>query len=43
MVPQDLDVSFPFVLCGDFRSPFLVIFLERFRGLSLWDLVGVYA
>jgi hypothetical protein len=33
-------VSFPFVLFGDFRSPFLAIFLERFRGLSLWDLVG---
>jgi hypothetical protein len=38
-----LDVSFPFFLFGDFQSPFLAIFLERFRGLSLWDLVGVYA
>jgi hypothetical protein len=40
VVPQGLDVLFPFVLFGDFRSPFLAIFLERFRGLSLWDLVG---
>jgi hypothetical protein len=40
MVPQGLDVLFPFVLFGDFRSLLLVIFLERFRDLSLWDLVG---
>jgi hypothetical protein len=33
-------VLFPFVLFGDFRSLFLAIFLERFRGLSFWDLVG---
>jgi hypothetical protein len=33
-------VSFPFLPFGDFRSPFLVFFLERFRGLSLWDFVG---
>jgi hypothetical protein len=39
VVPQGLDVLFPFVLFGGFRSLFLVIFLERFRGLS-WDLVG---
>jgi hypothetical protein len=40
VVPQGLDVLFSFVLFGDFRSPSLSIFLERFRGLSLWDLVG---
>jgi hypothetical protein len=40
MVPQGLDVLFPFVLFGDFRSLFLTICLERFRGLSLGDLVG---
>jgi hypothetical protein len=40
VIPQGLDVLFPFVPFGDFRSPFLAIFLERFRGLSLWDLVG---
>jgi hypothetical protein len=40
MVPQGFDVLFPFVLFGDFQSLFLVIFLERFRGLSLWGLVG---
>jgi hypothetical protein len=28
VVPQGLDVLFPFVLFGDFRSPFLAIFLE---------------
>jgi hypothetical protein len=33
-------VLFLFVLFGDFRSPFLAIFLERFRDLSLGDLVG---
>jgi hypothetical protein len=31
---------FPFVLCGDFRSPLLVDFLECFWDLSLGDLVG---
>jgi hypothetical protein len=35
-----LDVVFPFVLCGDFRSPLLVDFLECFRGFSLGDLMG---
>jgi hypothetical protein len=30
VVPQGSDVSFPFVLFGDFWSPFLAIFLERF-------------
>jgi hypothetical protein len=40
VVPQGLDVLFPFVLFGDFRIPFLAIFLERCRDLSLWDLVG---
>jgi hypothetical protein len=40
VVPQGLDVLFPFVLFGDFRSLFLAIFLEQFRDLSLWDLVG---
>jgi hypothetical protein len=39
VVPHGLDVSFVFVLFGDFRSPFLAIFLEWFRRLSLWDLV----
>jgi hypothetical protein len=40
VVPQGLDVLFPFVLFGDFWSPFLAIFLERFRDLSLGNLVG---
>jgi hypothetical protein len=40
VVPQGLDVLFPFILFGGFRSPFLVIFLEQFRDLSLGDLVG---
>jgi hypothetical protein len=40
MVPQGLDVLFLFVLFGDFRSPLLVVFLERFWDLSLVDLVG---
>jgi hypothetical protein len=31
---------FPVFLFGDFRSLFLVIFLESFRGLSLGDLFG---
>jgi hypothetical protein len=35
-----LDVLFLFVLFGDFRIPFLAIFLEQLRDLSLWDLVG---
>jgi hypothetical protein len=40
VVPQGLDVLFPFVLFGDYRNLFLAIFLERFQGFSLWDLVG---
>jgi hypothetical protein len=40
VVPQILDVFFPFALFGDFWSLLLVIFLERFQGLSLWDFVG---
>jgi hypothetical protein len=40
VVPQGLDVLFLFILFGDSRSLFLAIFLERFRGLSLWDMVG---
>jgi hypothetical protein len=43
MVPQGLDVLFLFILFGDFWSPFLAIFFERFRDLSLGNLVGVYA
>jgi hypothetical protein len=42
MVPQGLVVLFPFIFCGDFRSPLLVDFLECFRDLSPGDLVGVY-
>jgi hypothetical protein len=33
-------VLFPFVLFGDFRSLFLAIFLKRFGGRSLEDLLG---
>jgi hypothetical protein len=40
MVPQGLDVLFPVVLGGDFRSPLLVISLGCFRELSLGDLMG---
>jgi hypothetical protein len=40
VVPQGSDVLFPFVLFGDFRSPFLAIFLERFRGRFLEDFLG---
>jgi hypothetical protein len=43
VVPQGLEVSFLFVLFGDFRSHFLTIFLERFWGLSLWIWWGRYA
>jgi hypothetical protein len=39
VVPQGLIVLSPFVLFCDFWSPFLAIFLERFRELSLGDLV----
>jgi hypothetical protein len=42
VVPQGLDVLFPFVLFADFRSPLLVDFLVCFRDLSLGDLVGMY-
>jgi hypothetical protein len=40
MVPQGLNVLFPVVLCGDFRSHLLVISLGCFRDLSLGDLMG---
>jgi hypothetical protein len=40
VVAQGLNASFPFLLFGDFQSPFLAIFVERYRGLSLYDLVG---
>jgi hypothetical protein len=33
-------VLFPFVLFGDFRSPLLMVFLERFRDLSLGNLAS---
>jgi hypothetical protein len=39
MVPQGLDVLFPVVLGGDFRSPLLVISLGSFRDLALGDLM----
>jgi hypothetical protein len=38
VVPQGLDVLFPFVLFGDYRNLFLAIFLERFQGFSLFSL-----
>jgi hypothetical protein len=40
VVPQGLDVLFPVVLVGNFRSPFLVISLGCFRDLALGDLMG---
>jgi hypothetical protein len=40
VVPQGLDVLFPVVLGGDFRSPLLVFSLGCFRDLSLGDLMG---
>jgi hypothetical protein len=40
VVPQGLNVLFLFVLFGDFWSPLLVDFLERFQDLSLGHLVG---
>jgi hypothetical protein len=40
MVPQGLDVLFPVVLGGDFRSPLLVISLDCFRDIALGDLMG---
>jgi hypothetical protein len=39
VVPQGLDVLFPVVLGGDFRSPLLVISLGCFRVLALRDLM----
>jgi hypothetical protein len=39
VVPQGLDVLFPAVLGGDFRSPLLVIALGCFRDLALGDLM----
>jgi hypothetical protein len=35
-----LDVLFPVVLGGDFRSPFLLILLGCFQDLALGDLMG---
>jgi hypothetical protein len=40
VVRQGLDVLFPVVLGGDFRSPLLVISLGCFGDLSLGDLMG---
>jgi hypothetical protein len=40
VAPHGLDLWFLFVLFGDFLSLFLAIFLEQFRGISLWDLEG---
>jgi hypothetical protein len=40
VVPQGLDVLFPVVLGGDFRSPLLVIFVGYFRDLALGDFMG---
>jgi hypothetical protein len=40
VVRQVLDVLFPVVLGGDFRSPLLVISLGCFWDLSLGDLMG---
>jgi hypothetical protein len=40
VVPQGLDVLFPDVLGGDFRSPLLVISLGCFRDFALGDLKG---
>jgi hypothetical protein len=42
VVPQGLDVLFPVVLGGDFRSPLLLISLGCFRDLSLRDLMGKF-
>jgi hypothetical protein len=39
VVPQGLDVLFPVVIGGDFRSPLLVISLGCFRDLALGDLM----
>jgi hypothetical protein len=40
VVREGLSVSLPFLLFGDFWSPFLVIFLWWFRGPSIWELLG---
>jgi hypothetical protein len=42
VVPQGLDVLFPVVLGGDFRSPLLVISLGCFQDLALGDLMGKF-
>jgi hypothetical protein len=42
VVPQGLDVLFPVVLGGDFRSPLLVISLGCFQDLSLGILWGKF-
>jgi hypothetical protein len=40
VVPQGFVVLVPVVLGGDFRSPFLVVFLVYFRDLAIGDLMG---
>jgi hypothetical protein len=40
VVPQGLDVLFPVILGGDFRSSLLVFFSGCFRDLALEDLMG---
>jgi hypothetical protein len=42
VVPQGLDVLFPVVLGGHFRSPLLVISVGCFRDLYLEDLMGKF-
>jgi hypothetical protein len=42
VVPQGLDVLFPVVLVGDFRSPLLLIFIGCVRDLALGDLLGKF-
>jgi hypothetical protein len=42
VVPQGLFELFSVFLFGVFRSLFLAIFFERFRGLSFGDLVGIH-
>jgi hypothetical protein len=42
VVSQGLDVLFPVVLGGDFRSPLLVISLGYFQDLSLGALMGEF-
>jgi hypothetical protein len=43
VVPQGLDVLFPFVLFGDFWSLFLVIFWGDFEAFLFGILWGMYA